>query len=137
MSHLMIYAVIYVVFIAVVGLFAFQAWLPSSAPRGLRDRAGILVGVLRCVTLFLVVSAMQILFPNSLLDKLVWLIAAALLVIAVIGGGMSWSSLPWLDEKREKPHFGAGCPKCVVPWSAWVYRYLKSCASAATVFFAP
>lgn len=87
MSHLMIYAVIYVVFIAVVGLFAFQAWLPSSAPRGLRDRAGILVGVLRCVTLFLVVSAMQILFPNSLLDKLVWLIAAALLVIAVIGGG--------------------------------------------------
>ncbi|GKV94182.1 hypothetical protein H2Y56_12915 [Pectobacterium aroidearum] len=102
MSHLMIYAVIYVVFIAVVGLFAFQAWLPSSAPRGLRDRAGILVGVLRCATLFLVVSAMQILFPNSLLDKLVWLIAAALLVIAVIGGGMSWSSLPWLDEKKGK-----------------------------------
>jgi uncharacterized membrane protein (DUF485 family) len=98
----MIYAVIYVVFIAVVGLFAFQAWLPSSAPRGLRDRAGILVGVLRCVTLFLVVSAMQILFPNSLLDKLVWLIAAALLVIAVIGGGMSWSSLPWLDERKGK-----------------------------------
>ncbi|UYA59062.1 hypothetical protein NAL19_829 [Pectobacterium sp. F1-1] len=102
MSHLMIYAVIYVVFIAVVGLFAFQAWLPASAPRGLRDRAGILVGVLRCVTLFLVVSAMQILFPNSLLDKLVWLIAAGLLVIAVIGGGMSWSSLPWLDATKGK-----------------------------------
>ncbi|WP_409161514.1 hypothetical protein [Pectobacterium sp. B2J-2] len=102
MSHLMIYAVIYVVFIAVVGLFAFQAWLPTSAPRGLRDRAGILVGVLRCVTLFLVVSAMQILFPNSLLDKLVWLIAAGLLLIAVIGGGMSWSLLPWLDETKGK-----------------------------------
>ncbi|WP_350238289.1 hypothetical protein U1R68_17425 [Pectobacterium colocasium] len=102
MSHLMIYAVIYVVFIAVVGLFAFQAWLPASAPRGLRDRAGILVGVLRCITLFLVVSAMQILFPNSLLDKLVWLIAAGLLVIAVIGGGMSWSSLPWLDATKGK-----------------------------------
>ncbi|WP_225086982.1 hypothetical protein [Pectobacterium colocasium] len=102
MSHLMIYAVIYVVFSAVVGLFAFQAWLPASAPRGLRDRAGILVGVLRCITLFLVVSAMQILFPNSLLDKLVWLIAAGLLVIAVIGGGMSWSSLPWLDATKGK-----------------------------------
>ncbi|MBA0168850.1 MULTISPECIES: hypothetical protein [Pectobacterium] len=102
MSHLMIYAVIYVIFIAVVGLFAFQAWLPTSAPRGLRDRAGILVGVLRCVTLFLVVSAMQILFPNSLLDKLVWLVAAGLLLIAVIGGGMSWSSLPWLDATKGK-----------------------------------
>lgn len=102
MSHLMIYAVIYVVFIAVIGLFAFQAWLPTSALRGLRDRAGILVGVLRCVTLFLVVSAMQILFPNSLLDKLVWLVAAGLLLIAVIGGGMSWSSLPWLDATKGK-----------------------------------
>ncbi|KHN90521.1 hypothetical protein BSK71_00265 [Pectobacterium actinidiae] len=102
MSHLLVYAIIYVIFIAVVGLFAFQAWLPSSAPRGLRDRAGILVGVLRCVTLFLVVSAMQILFPNSLLDKLVWLVAAAMLLIAVIGGGMSWSSLPWLDETKGK-----------------------------------
>ncbi|QDX98556.1 hypothetical protein EGD00_18085 [Pectobacterium carotovorum subsp. carotovorum] len=102
MSHLLVYAIIYVIFIAVVGLFAFQAWLPSSAPRGLRDRAGILVGVLRCVTLFLIVSAMQILFPNSLLDKLVWLVAAAMLLIAVIGGGMSWSSLPWLDETKGK-----------------------------------
>ncbi|UAY91344.1 hypothetical protein KSL88_17890 [Pectobacterium polaris] len=102
MSHLLVYAIIYVIFIAVVGLFAFQAWLPSSAPRGLRDRAGILVGVLRCVTLFLVVSALQILFPNSLLDKLVWLVAAAMLLIAVIGGGMSWSSLPWLDETKGK-----------------------------------
>ncbi|MCL6351780.1 hypothetical protein [Pectobacterium polaris] len=102
MSHLLVYAIIYVIFIAVIGLFAFQAWLPSSAPRGLRDRAGILVGVLRCVTLFLVVSALQILFPNSLLDKLVWLVAAAMLLIAVIGGGMSWSSLPWLDETKGK-----------------------------------
>ncbi|AFR02129.1 hypothetical protein SOV92_15480 [Pectobacterium brasiliense] len=102
MSHLLVYAIIYVIFIAVVGLFAFQAWLPSSAPRGLRDRAGILVGVLRCVTLFLIVSALQILFPNSLLDKLVWLVAVAMLVIAVIGGGMSWSSLPWLDETKGK-----------------------------------
>ncbi|UVO09124.1 hypothetical protein LW347_03840 [Pectobacterium polonicum] len=102
MSHLLIYAIIYVIFIAVVGLFAFQAWLPASAPRGLRDRAGIVVGVLRCVTLFLVVSALQILFPNSLLDKLVWLVAAAMLVIAVIGGGMSWSALPWLDETKGK-----------------------------------
>nr|WP_219600565.1 MULTISPECIES: hypothetical protein [Pectobacterium] len=99
---MLVYAIIYVIFIAVVGLFAFQAWLPSSAPRGLRDRAGILVGVLRCVTLFLVVSAMQILFPNSLLDKLVWLVAAAMLLIAVIGAGMSWSSLPWLDETKGK-----------------------------------
>ncbi|MBN3216548.1 hypothetical protein [Pectobacterium polaris] len=102
MSHLLVYAIIYVIFIAVIGLFAFQAWLPSSAPRGLRDRAGILVGVLRCVTLFLIVSALQILFPNSLLDKLVWLVAAAMLLIAVIGGGMSWSSLPWLDETKGK-----------------------------------
>ncbi|UFK40118.1 hypothetical protein LOZ86_04380 [Pectobacterium parvum] len=102
MSHLLAYAIIYVIFVAVVGLFAFQAWLPSSAPRGLRDRAGILVGVLRCLTLFLIVSAMQILFPNSLLDKLVWLVAAAMLLIAVIGAGMSWSSLPWLDETKGK-----------------------------------
>lgn len=102
MSHLLAYAIIYVIFVAVVGLFAFQVWLPSSAPRGLRDRAGILVGVLRCLTLFLIVSAMQILFPNSLLDKLVWLVAAAMLLIAVIGAGMSWSSLPWLDETKGK-----------------------------------
>ncbi|MEH0876378.1 hypothetical protein QM999_17110 [Pectobacterium cacticida] len=102
MSHLLVYAIIYVFFIAVVGLFAFQAWLPSSAPRGLRDRLGILVGVLRCATLFLVVSALQILFPNSLLDKLVWLVAVAMLIIAVIGACMSWSALPWLDGTKGK-----------------------------------
>ncbi|MEH2920407.1 hypothetical protein ACFFL1_07640 [Samsonia erythrinae] len=102
MSHLLVYAVIYVIFIAVAGIFAFQSWLPSSAPRGLRDRAGMLVGILRCATLFLVVSALQILFPHALLDKIVWLVVSAMLAIAVIGGVMRWSSLPWLDETKGK-----------------------------------
>lgn len=102
MSQILVYAIVYVVFIAVIGVFAFQSWLPTSSANAVKDRSGILVGVLRCITFFVVVSALQILFPNSLLDKAVWLAAAGLLAIAVVGGVMSWSSLLWLRETQRK-----------------------------------